>query len=182
GTGRALAPTALERRVGCAVVVSHQLDETATVLFAYEAAWRRLTDPALDAELWPSARAAAEFCVRALDEGGLPIETADLWEGRQPPSSAHWRHREAAFSAMRTIVTPGATRGCSPRSGSACGIDRSAASTATRGRSPTPNASRRRWVCSRSRWPTTAVRSGCCRLPGVTRCSFSPPGRSSPWS
>jgi glucoamylase len=62
---------------------AHQLDETGTVLFAYEAAWRELRDPGLDAELWPSARAAADFLLGALDESGLPIPTADLWEERE---------------------------------------------------------------------------------------------------
>jgi glucoamylase len=60
----------------------HQLDETATVLFAYDAAWRVLRNPDLDAELWPSARAAADFLLGAIDGGGLPVETADLWEER----------------------------------------------------------------------------------------------------
>lgn len=60
----------------------HQLDETATVLFAYEAAWRELGDDVLDTELWPSARAAASFLLGELDNGGLPRETADLWEER----------------------------------------------------------------------------------------------------
>jgi GH15 family glucan-1,4-alpha-glucosidase len=62
---------------------AHQLDETATVLFAYEAAWRELCDRDLDAELWPSARAAAEFVLGVIDGDGLPAETADLWEERE---------------------------------------------------------------------------------------------------
>jgi GH15 family glucan-1,4-alpha-glucosidase len=62
---------------------AHQLDETATVLFAYEAAWRELRDRRLDAELWPSARAAADFLLGAVDDEGLPTETADLWEERE---------------------------------------------------------------------------------------------------
>jgi GH15 family glucan-1,4-alpha-glucosidase len=61
---------------------AHQLDETATVLFAYEAAWRGLRDRELDAALWPSARAAADALLGAVDDDGLPIETADLWEER----------------------------------------------------------------------------------------------------
>jgi GH15 family glucan-1,4-alpha-glucosidase len=61
---------------------AHQLDETATVLFAYEAAWRGLRDGELDTALWPSARTAANFLVGALDDDGLPVETADLWEER----------------------------------------------------------------------------------------------------
>jgi GH15 family glucan-1,4-alpha-glucosidase len=61
---------------------AHQLDETATVLFAYEAAWQELGDADLDAELWPSGRAAAAFLLGAIDRTGLPIDTADLWEER----------------------------------------------------------------------------------------------------
>jgi glucoamylase len=60
----------------------HQLDETATVLFAYQAAWQELRDGEFDAELWPSARRAADFLLDAVDEWGLPVETADLWEER----------------------------------------------------------------------------------------------------
>src|SRR5437762_2434852 len=33
----------------------HQLDETGAILFAYDAAWRRLGDEQLDGDLWPSA-------------------------------------------------------------------------------------------------------------------------------
>jgi GH15 family glucan-1,4-alpha-glucosidase len=61
----------------------HQLDETGAILFAYEAAWQRLGDAELDAELWPSARRAAEFLIGTLDEDGLPVATADLWEERE---------------------------------------------------------------------------------------------------
>jgi glucoamylase len=61
----------------------HQLDETAAVVFAYDAAWRHLGDETLDAELWPSARRAAEFLLRSVDVDGLPRETYDLWEERQ---------------------------------------------------------------------------------------------------
>lgn len=60
-----------------------QLDETGSVLFAYEAAWRELRDAELDAELWPSARAAADFLLDALDERSLPRDTFDLWEERE---------------------------------------------------------------------------------------------------
>src|SRR4029453_2697524 len=60
----------------------HQLDETGSVLFAYEAAWRHLGDPALDEALWPSARRAADYLVGALDDQGIPCGTADLWEER----------------------------------------------------------------------------------------------------
>jgi glucoamylase len=61
----------------------HQLDETGAILFAYESAWQRLADAELDAELWPSARRAAEFLIGTLDEDGLPVATADLWEERE---------------------------------------------------------------------------------------------------
>jgi glucoamylase len=61
----------------------HQLDETGAILFAYEAAWRQLSDRALDAELWPSARRAAEFLLGTIEEDGIPCATADLWEERE---------------------------------------------------------------------------------------------------
>jgi glucoamylase len=60
----------------------HQLDETGAILFAYEAAWRRLGDEQLDGDLWPSARRAAEFLLGTIEEDGLPVATADLWEER----------------------------------------------------------------------------------------------------
>jgi glucoamylase len=61
---------------------AHQLDETGTVLFAYEAAWRELRDELLDAGLWPSARSAADFLLGSIEAQGIPCETADLWEER----------------------------------------------------------------------------------------------------
>jgi GH15 family glucan-1,4-alpha-glucosidase len=61
----------------------HQLDETGAILFAYDAAWRRLGDDSLDAELWPSARRAADFLLGTIEEDGLPVATADLWEERE---------------------------------------------------------------------------------------------------
>ncbi|MFY9580053.1 MAG: glycoside hydrolase family 15 protein [Gaiellaceae bacterium] len=61
---------------------AHQLDETGTVLFAYEAAWRELRDETLDAALWPSARSAAGFLLGSIEAQGIPCETADLWEER----------------------------------------------------------------------------------------------------
>jgi glucoamylase len=61
---------------------AHQLDETGTVLFAYEAAWRELGDETLDASLWPSTRAAADFLLASIEAQGIPCETADLWEER----------------------------------------------------------------------------------------------------
>ncbi len=60
----------------------HQLDETGAILFAYEAAWRELGDAQLDADLWPSARRAAEFLLGTIEEDGIPCATADLWEER----------------------------------------------------------------------------------------------------
>ncbi|MFL5954423.1 MAG: glycoside hydrolase family 15 protein [Gaiellaceae bacterium] len=69
----------------------HQIDETGSALFAFEAAWRELEDPLLDAELWPSARAAADFLVAFRDpDTGLTRPSVDLWEER------HGRH---AYSA-----------------------------------------------------------------------------------
>jgi glucoamylase len=60
----------------------HQIDETGTVLFAYEAAWRKLRDESLDEALWPSARRAADFLLTTLEDQGIPCSTADLWEER----------------------------------------------------------------------------------------------------
>ena len=62
---------------------AHQLDETGTVLFAYEAAWRELRDEQLDESLWPSARTAADFLLGTLDDEYLPRVTVDLWEERE---------------------------------------------------------------------------------------------------
>jgi glucoamylase len=61
----------------------HQLDETGAILFAYEAAWQSLRDQALDADLWPSARRAADFLLGTIEADGLPVATADLWEERE---------------------------------------------------------------------------------------------------
>ena len=61
----------------------HQLDETGAILFAYEAAWQQLRDKRLDAELWPSAQRAADFLLGTIEEDGLPVATADLWEERE---------------------------------------------------------------------------------------------------
>jgi glucoamylase len=60
----------------------HQLDETGAIVFAYEAAWHALRNRGLDAELWPSARRAAEFLLGTIEEDGIPCATADLWEER----------------------------------------------------------------------------------------------------
>jgi GH15 family glucan-1,4-alpha-glucosidase len=61
----------------------HQLDETGAILFAYDAAWHELGDEQLDADLWPSARRAAEFLLGTIEEDGIPCATADLWEERE---------------------------------------------------------------------------------------------------
>jgi GH15 family glucan-1,4-alpha-glucosidase len=61
----------------------HQLDETGAILFAYDAAWHQLLDEQLDADLWPSARRAAEFLLGTIEEDGIPCATADLWEERE---------------------------------------------------------------------------------------------------
>jgi GH15 family glucan-1,4-alpha-glucosidase len=61
----------------------HQLDETGAILFAYDVAWRQLGDAVLDAELWPSARNAADFLLGTIEDDGLPAATADLWEERE---------------------------------------------------------------------------------------------------
>ena len=61
----------------------HQIDETGSVLFAYEAAWRELRDEALDEALWPSARRAADYLLATLTEQGITCRTADLWEERE---------------------------------------------------------------------------------------------------
>jgi hypothetical protein len=37
----------------------------------------------LDAELWPSARRAAEFLLGTIEDDGIPCATADLWEERE---------------------------------------------------------------------------------------------------
>ena len=59
----------------------HQLDETGSVLFAYESAWRALRDEELDRSLWPSARRAGSFLVAFLEpDTGLPRASVDLWE------------------------------------------------------------------------------------------------------
>ena len=88
----------------------HQLDETGMVVFAYEAAWRELGDAALDRELWPSARAAADFLCNFLDdETGLPLPSVDLWEqtdGQHSYSAAATYGGLAAASAMASRHEP----------------------------------------------------------------------------
>jgi hypothetical protein len=37
----------------------------------------------LDAELWPSARRAAEFLLGSIEDDGIPCATAGLWEERE---------------------------------------------------------------------------------------------------
>jgi glucoamylase len=61
----------------------HQLDETGAILFAYEAAWQELQDKTLDADLWQSAKRAADFLLGTIEDDGLPVATADLWEERE---------------------------------------------------------------------------------------------------
>ena len=88
----------------------HQLDETGMVVFAYEAAWRELRDAALDRELWPSARAAADFLCGFVDpETGLPLPSVDLWEqtdGQHSYSAAATYGGLAAAAAMATRHEP----------------------------------------------------------------------------
>jgi len=89
----------------------HQVDETGMVVFAYEAAWRELGDPALDRELWPSARAAADFLCNFLDEEtGLPLPSVDLWEqtdGQHSYSAAATFGGLVAAAAMASRHEPG---------------------------------------------------------------------------
>jgi glucoamylase len=88
----------------------HQLDETGMAVFAYEAAWRELGDAALDRELWPSARAAADFLCGFMDEEtGLPLPSVDLWEqtdGQHSYSAAATYGGLAAAAAMATRHEP----------------------------------------------------------------------------
>jgi glucoamylase len=89
----------------------HQLDETGMVVFAYEAAWRELGDAALDRELWPSARAAADFLCNFMDEEtGLPLPSVDLWEqtdGQHSYSAAATYGGLVAAAAMASRHEPG---------------------------------------------------------------------------
>jgi GH15 family glucan-1,4-alpha-glucosidase len=80
----------------------HQLDETGAILFAYEAAWRQLRSEALDAELWPSARRAAEFLLGTIEEDGIPTATADLWEERE---GRHAFTAAAIFGGLRAAAS-----------------------------------------------------------------------------
>ena len=88
----------------------HQLDETGVVVFAYEAAWRELGDPALDRELWPSARAAGDFLCDFIDpETGLPLPSVDLWEqtdGQHSYTAAATYGGLAACAAMAARHEP----------------------------------------------------------------------------
>ena len=88
----------------------HQLDETGMAVFAYEAAWRELGDAALDRELWPSARAAADFLSMFVDEEtGLPLPSVDLWEqtdGQHSYSAAATYGGLVAAAAMATRHEP----------------------------------------------------------------------------
>ena len=59
----------------------HQVDETGMALVAAEAAFRELGDEALDRELWPVVRRAADLLASFLDPAsGLPRASTDLWE------------------------------------------------------------------------------------------------------
>lgn len=88
----------------------HQIDETGAVLFAYDAAWRELGDEELDRDLWPSARAAAEFLCHFLDpKTGLPLPSVDLWEerdGQHAYSAAAVYGGLAAAAAMASRHEP----------------------------------------------------------------------------
>ena len=79
----------------------HQLDETGAILFAYEAAWRTLRDEQLDADLWPSARRAAEFLLGTIEEDGIPCSTADLWEERE---GRHAFTAAAVYGGLRSAA------------------------------------------------------------------------------
>ncbi|GGI03793.1 glycoside hydrolase family 15 protein [Egicoccus halophilus] len=60
-----------------------QLDETGTVLFAYDQALRTLGLGGLHELVWPSVVRAADALVRVLDPAtGLPAPSMDLWEER----------------------------------------------------------------------------------------------------
>ncbi len=101
----------------------HQLDETGMAVFAYEAAWRELGDAALDRELWPSARAAADFLCGFIDEEtDLPLPSVDLWEqtdGQHSYSAAATYGGLVAAAAMAARHEPRA-RGALPRRRRAC--------------------------------------------------------------
>ncbi len=106
----------------------HQLDETGMVVFAYEAAWRELGDAALDRELWPSARAAADFlCGFMDDETGLPLAErrplgadgrAAFVQRRRDLRRSRGRGRDghaARAAARRALSRDGRTRSSSDR-------------------------------------------------------------------
>jgi GH15 family glucan-1,4-alpha-glucosidase len=80
------------------------------VVFAYEAAWRELGDAALDRELWPSARAAADFLCGFMDaKTGLPLPSIDLWEqtdGQHSYSAAATYGGLASAAAMAARHEP----------------------------------------------------------------------------
>ncbi len=80
----------------------HQLDETGAILFAYEAAWQALGDGKLDAELWPSARRAAEFLLGTIEADGIPCDTADLWEERD---GRHAFTAAAVYGGLRAAAS-----------------------------------------------------------------------------
>ena len=93
----------------------HQVDETGSVLFAFESAWQALRDDELDRELWPSAKRAANFLVAFLDpESGLPGATVDLWEqheGQHSYTAAATAAGLDAAAAMAARHEPGLEMG-----------------------------------------------------------------------
>jgi glucoamylase len=83
----------------------HQIDETGSVLFAYEAAWRELGDEKLDSALWSSARRAADFLLWSLDDDAVPASTADLWEERDGRHAYTAAAVAAGLSAAASFAT-----------------------------------------------------------------------------
>ncbi len=103
---------------------AHQIDETGTVVFAYDAAWQELRDEALDAELWPSTRRAADFLVAILDDDGVPMSTADLWEERE---GRHAYTTAAVAAGLRAAASSAARHEPALASGYADAADRAGA-------------------------------------------------------
>ncbi len=80
----------------------HQIDETGSILFAYETVWRELADTSLDRELWPSARRAADFLLEFRDPAdGLPLPSVDLWEERE---GVHAHSAAAVAAGLRAAA------------------------------------------------------------------------------
>lgn len=141
----------------------HQIDETGAVLFAYEAAWRELEDHDLDRELWPSARAAAEFLSRFLDpDTGLPLPSVDLWEkrdGQHSYSAAAVYGGLAAAAAMALRHEP-----------KRAGRYAEAAARVRSGSRSTCGASRRDATCARAGWDVATT--GAARFLGSSSATF----------